>query len=129
MQATPFLMFQGDAEAAIRFYESVFPDFEIVALKHWGADGPGKEGTIFQASFTVGGQTVRCFDSPPVHDFTFTPSFSLFVDCDDAAQIDAIWAALSDGGTPLMPIGDHGIGRRFGWVQDRFGISWQLHLP
>jgi predicted 3-demethylubiquinone-9 3-methyltransferase (glyoxalase superfamily) len=129
MQVTPFLMFQGDAEAAIDFYRGLFPEFEVVELTRWGAEGPGKEGSIYQASLSIAGQTVRCFDSPPVHDFGFTPSFSFFIDCDDEAQIDALWAALSDGGRALMGIGDHGFSRRFGWVQDRFGISWQLNLP
>jgi predicted 3-demethylubiquinone-9 3-methyltransferase (glyoxalase superfamily) len=129
MQVTPFLMFQGDAEAAIQFYRGIFPDFEIVELTRWGAGGTGKEGTVQQARFTVAGQLLRCFDSPPVHDFTFTPAFSLFVDCDDEAQLDALWAGLSDGGKALMPVGDYGFSRRFGWVEDRFAISWQLNLP
>ena len=129
MQVTPFLMFQGDAEAAIDFYRGIFPDFEVVELTRWGADGSGKEGSIQRASLSIAGQTVRCFDSPPVHDFGFTPSFSFFIDGDDEAQVDALWAALSDGGKALMPIGDYGFSRRFGWVQDRFGISWQLNLP
>lgn len=129
MQVTPFLMFQGDAEAAIDFYRGLFPEFEVVELTRWGAEGPGKEGSIYQASLSIAGQMVRCFDSPPVHDFGFTPSFSFFIDCDDEAQIEALWAALSDGGKALMGIGDHGFSRRFGWVQDRFGISWQLNLP
>lgn len=73
MQVTPFLMFQGDAEAAIHFYRGIFPDFEIVELTRWDAGGGGKEGTIQRARFTLAGQLLRCFDSAPIHDFGFTP--------------------------------------------------------
>jgi len=129
MQVTPFLMFTGDAEAAIGFYRTLFADLEILDLRRWGPGASGKQGTIERASFTIAGQALRCFDSAPVHEFGFTPALSLFVDCEDMAQIDALWDGLSDGGKPLMPIGDYGFSRRFGWIEDRFGLSWQLNLP
>ena len=61
--------------------------------------------------------------------FTFTPAFSLFVDCESEAVLRQIHAALSDGGKELMPLGDYGFSREFAWVEDRFGVSWQLNLP
>ena len=67
-------------------------------------------------------------DSPPVHAFTFTPSSSIFIDCDSADQLDRLFAVLSDDGQVLMPVGDYGFSRRFGWLQDRFGVSWLLKL-
>lgn len=58
----------------------------------------------------------------------FTPSMSLFVECDTEEEVERLFAALSDGGSALMPLGDYGFSRRFGWVADRFGITWQLNL-
>ncbi|GAA3003411.1 VOC family protein [Actinokineospora diospyrosa] len=131
-KVTPFLMFQGkQAEAAITFYVSLFDDGEVLDLKHAGPDGPGgpdAEGTVHLASFRAGGQVIRAIDSAPVHDFTFTPSISLYVTCESEAEIDRLYAALSEGGQPLMPLGDYGFSVKFGWVNDRFGVSWQLNL-
>src|SRR3712207_9218650 len=87
--------------------------------------------TLFRSSatFSIAGQVFRCFDSPPVHDFTFTPSFSVFVDVESAEELDRLFAGLSDGGKVLMPLDAYDFSRRFGWVVDRFGVSWQLNLP
>jgi predicted 3-demethylubiquinone-9 3-methyltransferase (glyoxalase superfamily) len=127
-QVTPFLMFTGDAERAIELYTSLFDDARVVTLVRWGADGQGAEGTVQQATFSIAGQEFRCFDSPPVHAFTFTPSFSIFVEVASAEELERLFAGLSDGGGVLMPLGDYGFSRRFGWVNDRFGVSWQLNL-
>ena len=126
---TPFLMFQGGvAEAAMDFYASLFPDFEILEIERRQAGEPGKQGTVKRARFTMADQTVLCIDSPTPHDFTFTPSFSLFVECDSQEQIAWLFAALSDGGRLLMPLGTYGFSRQFAWLNDRFGVSWQLNL-
>jgi predicted 3-demethylubiquinone-9 3-methyltransferase (glyoxalase superfamily) len=63
------------------------------------------------------------------HAFTFTPSLSLFVDCESEAELDRLFSALAEGGQILMPLEDHGFSTRFGWANDRFGVSWQLNLP
>ncbi|MCL6674182.1 VOC family protein [Streptomyces sp. NPDC001102] len=126
---TTFLMFEGDAEDAMNFYVSLFDDAEIVALTRYGADGPGKEGSVQHATFSLAGTQFMCIDSPAHHDFTFTPAVSLFVQCDDEAELDRLHAALSEGGGELMPPGDYGFSRKFTWVNDRFGVSWQLNLP
>lgn len=60
--------------------------------------------------------------------FTFTPAVSLFVECADEAELDEAYAKLSEDGAVLMPLGNHGFSRKFGWVNDRFGVSWQLNL-
>ena len=128
--ATPFLMFQGaDAEEAIGFYVSLFADGEILSMEKFGPGGPGREGTVMRALFRVAGQKVMATDSPPVHDFGFTPSFSLFVECDDEAELDRLAQKLGEGGSVLMPPGDYGFSRKFTWLADRFGVSWQLNLP
>ena len=126
---TTFLMFEGNAEEAMTFYRSLFDDAKVVNISRYGADGPGKEGTVQQATFTLAGQPFMCIDSPMQHAFTFTPSMSLFVQCADEAEIDRLYAALADGGGELMPLGNYGFSPKFGWVNDRFGVSWQLNLP
>jgi predicted 3-demethylubiquinone-9 3-methyltransferase (glyoxalase superfamily) len=70
-----------------------------------------------------------CVDSPVQHGFTFTPAMSLFVDCDGEEEIDRLFAGLSGDGQILMPLGPYPFSRRFGWLSDKFGVSWQLNLP
>ena len=125
---TPFLMFEGAAEAAMNFYISLFPDSSIQAITRYGEEGPGKAGSVITASFILNGQTVMCIDSPVKHAFTFTPATSLFVECENDTEIDRLFAALSDGGKILMPLDAYPFARRFCWVNDRFGVSWQLRL-
>jgi predicted 3-demethylubiquinone-9 3-methyltransferase (glyoxalase superfamily) len=62
------------------------------------------------------------------HRFTFTPAMSFVLDCDSDQQLDAAFAELSDGGTVLMPLQAYPFSTKFGWLQDRFGVSWQLNL-
>ena len=86
-----------------------------------------------KASFAIGDQTVLCTDSFVKHDFTFTPAFSLFVDCASEEQLEKLFEALCAGGATLMPLNNYGFSRKFAWVfawvNDRFGVSWQLNLP
>ncbi len=125
----PFLMFEGRAEEAMRSYVSLFRDGEVLELTRYGADEGGPEGTIKMARFRIAGQEVMCIDSPAKHAFTFTPATSLFVDCESMEQFDARYEALLEGGQALMPRDDYGFSQLFGWVQDRFGVSWQINLP
>lgn len=126
--ALPFLMFQQEnAEEAIRFYVSLFEDGEILSLEKYDANGAGKEGTVFRATFRVAGQTFMAIDSPPVHDFTFTPSFSIFIECDSEAEFNRLAVALGEGGGVLMPADNYGFSKKFTWLADRFGVSWQLN--
>jgi predicted 3-demethylubiquinone-9 3-methyltransferase (glyoxalase superfamily) len=125
----PFLMFAGDADAAMRLYASLFDDGEILTVAYYAAGEAGPEGSVRHAEFRIGGQTVKCIDSPVKHAFGFTPASSLFVDCTTEAQIDALAAQLGEGGSVLMPLQSHGFSRKFTWLNDRFGVSWQLNLP
>ena len=126
---TPFLMFIGKAEEAIEFYKTVFPDLKIDAMTKYEAGDPaGTEGTVKLATISIAGQKVMCIDSPPVHDFTFTPSFSFFVECKNLETMKKQFAKLSDGGKVMMPLADYGFSDQFGWTSDKFGVSWQLNL-
>ncbi|CDN40977.1 hypothetical protein BN871_AA_00030 [Paenibacillus sp. P22] len=70
-----------------------------------------------------------CVDSFVKHAFTFTPSFSLFLACDTEEEVERVFARLSEGGEVLMPLGEYPFSRKFGWIVDKFGVSWQLSLP
>ncbi|WP_411107162.1 VOC family protein [Streptomyces sp. cmx-4-9] len=125
---TTFLMFEGRAEEALDFYTSLFEDSEVVDITRYGADGPGEEGKVVRATFALAGQRFTCIDSYVQHAFGFTPAVSLFVECDTDEELERLYAALADRGEELMPLGSYGFSARFGWVNDRFGVSWQLNL-
>lgn len=125
---TPFLMFEGQAEDAMTFYTSLFEDSAITAIERYGPDGPGPEGSVVKATFTLNGREHYCIDSPAPHAFAFTPSISLFVDCTGEAEIERLFAALSRDGEILMPMDTYPFARKFAWISDRFGVSWQLSL-
>ena len=128
MTITPFLMFEGAAEAAMNFYASLFPGSTIDSITRYGASGPGPEGSVMQAAMTLKGQKLFFIDSPVKHAFTFTPAISLMVDCDSAAEVDRLFNALSEQGKTLMPLDAYPFANRFAWVNDRFGVSWQLRF-
>jgi predicted 3-demethylubiquinone-9 3-methyltransferase (glyoxalase superfamily) len=121
-------MFEGKAQAAMDLYVGTFPDSRVVTAKHYDESGPGPAGTIQVAVFTVCGREFMCSDSFVKHAFTFTPSSSIFVDLDDEATLERVFAVLSEGGGVLMPPGNYGFSRRFAWLNDRFGVSWQLNV-
>ena len=127
-QITPFLMFTGNAEQAMTFYTSLFDEGRVLELTRFGPEGPNPEGTVMRGRFSLAGQEFLCTDSPPVHDFTFTPSFSVWIETESDDELQRLFTALADGGSQLMPLDDYGFSRRFGWLNDRFGVSWQLTL-
>ena len=128
--AKPFLMFQdGKAQAALDLYFATFPDSRMVRVERYAQGDPGPAGTIKVAVFTLCGREFMCSDSPIKHGFTFTPSSSTFVDFDSAAELDRVFGILSERGRVLMPLNNYGFSQRFGWLNDRFGVSWQLNLP
>lgn len=125
---TPFLMFEGVAEEAMNLYVSLFRDSEISHIERYGPGEPGAEGSVKRAVFVLGGQRFLCIDSSEKHDFGFTPAISIFVDCESKAELDEAFKQLSAGGEVLMPLDNYGFSTEFGWVNDRFGVSWQLNL-
>lgn len=107
---TPFLMFNDQLEAAIKFYAATFPDSRIENVARDGKNGP-----IRTAEFVVGGQRFMGFNGGP--HFTFSEGFSLFVDCRDQGEVDEYWDKLvAAGATPTQ----------CGWIRDPFGLSWQI---
>lgn len=127
---TSFLMFQDDnAEEAMNYYTSLIEDSQITSIVRYGPNESGKEGTVMRATFTLKGHEFMCIDSSAKHQFSFTPSFSIFVTCDTEEELDNLYNELIEGGQALMPLGDYGFSKKFGWLNDRFGVSWQLNLP
>lgn len=109
-KVTPFLMFDDQLEEALDFYTSTFPDSRVLSASRAGDDGP-----LRSAEFVVGGQTFKAFNGGP--HFQFSEAFSLFVDCEDQAEVDEYWQKILDaGGTPSQ----------CGWINDPWGVSWQI---
>ncbi|HEY2837166.1 MAG TPA: VOC family protein [Rhizomicrobium sp.] len=127
-EINPFLMFASGAEAAMKFYMSLFPSSAIESLVHYGPEGPGTVGSVKQATLSLLGRRLEFFDSPVRHAFTFTPAISFAVACEDADEVDRLFAGLSEGGQVLMGLDAYPFARRFGWVNDKFGVSWQLRF-
>jgi predicted 3-demethylubiquinone-9 3-methyltransferase (glyoxalase superfamily) len=121
-------MFEGDAEKAMNLYTAVFRRSEVARIERYGPGEPGVEGSVKRADFTIGGHRLICIDSYVKHGFSFTPSVSIFVECEDDAELDRAFGELSAGGQVLMPLDNYGFSTRFGWINDRFGVSWQLNL-
>jgi len=109
-KVTPFLMFDDQLEAAIDLYTSVFPDSTVRRMARAGTDGP-----LISAELTVGGQTFLAFNGGS--HFSFSEGFSMFVDCEDQAEVDEYWGKLLEAGATES---------RCGWITDPFGLSWQI---
>ena len=127
LQVRTHLMFDGTAEEAMHFYVSLFPDSLITETQTYD-DGDNK-GKVKIGCFSLAGREFICIDTPVKHEFSFTPSMSIFVDFDNSSDLQGAFAALSNGGEVFMPPDDYGFSAKFAWVQDRFGVSWQLNLP
>ena len=127
--ARPFLTFQDNrAQAALDLYFATLPDSRMIRVERYAEGEPGLVGSIKVAVFTICGREFMCSDSPIKHGFTFTPSSSTFVEFDSVPELERVFGILSDGGEVLMPLDNYGFSERFGWVNDRFGVSWQLNF-
>ena len=113
---TPCLWFNDNAEEAVRFYTSVFPNSSIVDIHHSRADNPSsREGGVLLISFKLAGQSYMALNGGP-HE-KFNDAISLSVDCEDQAEVDRFWDALTaHGGKPVQ----------CGWLKDKYGLSWQI---
>ncbi len=115
-----FLMFEGQAEAAVNLYCSIFPGSEIKSMIRQ------ENGMVQHCSFQLGGQQFMAIDSAVQHAFTFTAATSIFVVCDTEAEVDQFFEALSEGGKVLMPLGTYPFSKRYAWLTDKYGVAWQL---
>jgi predicted 3-demethylubiquinone-9 3-methyltransferase (glyoxalase superfamily) len=134
MQKTiTFLMFAGEqfgkAEEAINLYVSLFKNSGIKSIEYFKpGDFGGKEGAVKHAIFTLEGLEYMAIDSGLEHKFSFTPSVSIYVNCDNEEEMDSLFQKLSEGGNVMMPPGNYGFSKKFSWLADKFGVSWQLNL-
>ena len=114
-KVTPFLWFEKDAEAAANFYVSLFADSKIIDVARWSKGSPYPEGTAMSVTVDIASQQYILFNGGP--HFKLTEATSLFVSCEDQAEVDRYWNALTaDGGSPSQ----------CGWLKDKFGVSWQI---
>lgn len=123
------IMFQGDAQEAVDLYSSIFKDFTVGNVESYGEGEQVAAGAFKMAEVSFAGHDFLVYDSPPMHDFSFTPSMSIYVDFDTVDELETAFAKLSEEGQVMMPLDDYGFSKRYGWVADRFGLSWQLNLP
>jgi predicted 3-demethylubiquinone-9 3-methyltransferase (glyoxalase superfamily) len=96
--------------------------------KRYDEPGPGKPGSVMHAQSRLASQEFMSSDSAVPQPCDCTPSISVFVSCESAAELERLFEQLCEGGEVLMPLASYGFSPRFGWVQDRFGVSWQLNL-
>ncbi|MHC2794496.1 putative 3-demethylubiquinone-9 3-methyltransferase (glyoxalase superfamily) [Mesorhizobium jarvisii] len=127
-KVTPFLMFEGKAEEAMALYCETIPGSNILDITRYGAGEDGPEGMLKLARASIAGLDVMVFNSPVHHAFGFTPSVSFYIDCSSSEELDRIVDALAKDGGFLMPPDNYGFSRRFAWLNDRFGVSWQVNL-
>jgi len=115
-KVTPCLWFDGNAEEAANFYVSLLRDSRIDNVSRSPADNPSTPaGAVLTVDFTVAGQRFQGLNGGP--DFTFSEAISFVIDCEDQAEVDRLWAVLTEGGGSPGPCG---------WLKDRFGLSWQI---
>ncbi len=111
---TPFLWFDNQAEEAANFYVSLFKNSKVNNVNRYGDAGPGPKGSVMIVSFQLDGQDFIALNGGP--NFKFTPAISLYVDCETQEEVDQLWDKLSAGGRK----------DRCGWLQDKYGLSWQI---
>jgi len=141
MKSATFLTFVGDqcgkAVEAMNLYTSIFPNSEVKSIKRYSEGEPGGSPELIKYGvFTLNGVEYMLSESNYKHAWSFTPGVSLFVECDSMDEIKTLFDKLSsEGGKIMIPLdnyetgeGDYGFGKRFGWCEDRYGVSWQFVL-
>jgi len=127
---TPMLWFDNQAEEAAIFYATSFPNSFTGAISRYGKAGfeihGQREGTVMTVDFSVDGQKFTALNGGP--HFKINPSISFFATFESESQLDFTWKALSEDGMVLMPLDKYDWSRKYGWIQDRFGVSWQIVL-
>ncbi len=132
----PCLWFDKNAEEAVNFYISVFSKAQadrskLISIKRYPDEVPeefmkGMEGKVLTGIFDLAGYRFMALDGGPI--FKFTPAISFFIRCPSGDEVDRFWSSLSDGGTVLMPLDKYPFSEKYGWIQDKYGLSWQIIL-
>ena len=125
---TPCLWFDHQAEEAAKFYISLFPNSQMGTIAHYGKSGAKaahrEAGSVMTVTYTLDGHEFMGLNGGPM--FKFSPSVSLCVKCGSEQEVNDLWDGLSDGGSVLMPLDKYPFSDRFGWLTDKYGVSWQL---
>ncbi len=118
---TPHLWFDKEAKEAGAFYTTVFPGSRV---KNTTTLHNTPSGSVDIVTIELAGQELTLLSAGPL--FKFTPAISFLVLCETKEEVDALWSELSRGGTALMELGSYPFSERYGWTQDRYGLSWQV---
>jgi len=110
----PCLWFDDQAEQAAEFYTSIFKHSKVDKISYYGEDGRGEKGKVMTVTFQLNGEDFMALNGGP--EYKFTPAISLFVNCENQAEVDDLWERLSLGGEKGP----------CGWLTDQFGVSWQI---
>ena len=123
---TPCLWFDGSAQEAAKFYASVFPNSKILETVPYSVETPSNKpiGSVMTVSFELDGYKFLALNGGPF--FKMNPAISFHVKCRSIAEVDAIWKKLSEGSKVMMPLGKYPFSERFGWLEDKYGLSWQV---
>jgi predicted 3-demethylubiquinone-9 3-methyltransferase (glyoxalase superfamily) len=128
---TPFLWFENQAEEAVTFYLTVFNHSKIKTATRYGEEGAKASGmpknSIMTMAFQIEGQDFVAINGGPI--FQINPTISFFVNCETVQEIDRLWGKLTESGTVMMELDSYPFAEKYGWIQDKFGVSWQLILP
>lgn len=127
---TPCLWFDDQAEEAIKFYTSLFPNSRIGKIMRYGKEGfeyhQKHEGSVMTVEFKLNGQPFLVLNGGP--DFQFNESVSFYVYCGSEERINFLYEKLTEGGSVNMPLDKYDWTKKYAWVKDKFGVSWQLDI-
>lgn len=128
---SPFLWFDNQTEDAVNFYIAVFNRSKIKTTTHYGEEGEKASGrpknSVMTMAFQIEGHDFVAINGGPI--FQINPTISFFVNCETTQEIDRLWGKLSESGTVMMELDSYPFAERYGWIQDKYGVSWQLILP
>src|SRR5690348_7980223 len=120
---TTHLWFDTQAKEATAFYATLFPDSKVTNVSTITGTPSGDSDIV---SFQLAGQNFMAISAGPY--FKFNPSISLFVTFENESDIDEVWNKLADGGKVLMAYDTYPWAQKYGWLQDKYGLSWQLSM-
>ena len=124
--AIPFLSFTGEASEALDFYAGLFPFSEVAHRSLYGPEEEGEEGKVRLAILKIGTVEIRMIDAPKDDLFRMTAGVSILLHLSRARDVDRLAVPLSQDGLFLMAPDAYPFAERYAWVEDRYGVNWQL---